>query len=171
VVGTSSARRKALIKNLRPDLKVKDLRGNVDTRLRKLEQGEYDAIILAEAGIVRLGIEVPYVRLDWREFPPSPGQGIVVAVARRDSEIASKLKEISDEKAEKEATLERGVLRAFGGGCHVPLGAISFVNGDEVRIRATSLSLDGERRVDVEVIGKYDPTLGELVGKELKCRL
>ncbi len=169
VVGTSSARRKALIKNLRPDLVVKDLRGNVDTRLRKLERGEYDAIILAEAGIARLGIEVPYARLNWREFPPSPGQGIVVAVARRDSEIASRLKEISDERAEKEATLERGVLRAFGGGCHVPLGAISFVEGNSVRLRATALSLNGDARVDVEVVGEYDPILGEVVGKKLKA--
>ncbi|UXD21107.1 porphobilinogen deaminase [Ignicoccus pacificus DSM 13166] len=173
IVGTSSARRKALIMNLRPDLKVKDLRGNVDTRLRKLREGQYDAIILAEAGLVRLGMQESYERLDWRYFPPSPGQGIVVAVAKKDTEIASMLKEISDKNSEIMARAERAVLRAFGGGCHVPLGAISFLRDGILRIRATTLTLKGEYRVDLEALTEPSDAekIGYKLGEELKSAM
>ncbi len=160
VVGTSSSRRKALIKNLRPDLKVKDLRGNVDTRIRKLKAGEYDAIILAEAGIVRLELDVKYQRLYWRDFPPAPGQGIIVAVARKDTEIANLLKAISDVTSEKLATAEREVLKTFGGGCFVALGALARAEGDLLRLRATLLNTTGTKRWDVEILGEDAKALG-----------
>ena len=169
VVGTSSARRKALIKNLRPDLVVKDLRGNVDTRLEKLRRGEYDAIVLAEAGGSRLGLNVDYVRLDWRLFPPSPGQGIIVAVTRKGSEISDLLKSISDVKSEKLATAERTVLKEFGGGCFVALGAIAFEEGSLIRLRATVLSPSGRERVDVELIGKGPEEVGMRAAERLKA--
>ncbi|NPA85123.1 MAG: hydroxymethylbilane synthase [Crenarchaeota archaeon] len=169
VVGTSSARRRALIKNIRPDLIVKDLRGNVDTRLRKLKSGEYDAIVLAEAGLKRLEMEVEYERLDWRLFPPSPGQGIVVAVARKGTDVADALKAISDERSERLATAERNVLKEYGGGCFVALGAIAF--DDPLRLRATALTPDGSKRVDVEVIGGDPAELGKEAARLLKASL
>ena len=169
IIGTSSARRKALIKNLRPDLVVKDLRGNVDTRLRKLEEGIYDAIVLAEAGLERLGLDLSYSRLDWRAFTPSPAQGIIVAVTRKDSQYFDLLNKISDNVSEEMAMLERGVLRAFGGGCHVPLGAISFIDGERVRLKATALNLDGNVRYDVEVItNRENKRIGEVIGNKLR---
>ncbi len=169
VVGTSSARRKALLKNIRPDLKVKDLRGNVDTRIRKLYSGEYDAIILAEAGIRRLELDVPFVRLDWRLFPPSPGQGIVVAVAKKGSEVAEMLRAISDERSEALATAERTVLKEYGGGCYVALGAIAFPK--PLRLHATVLSPDGKTRFDVEALGEEPKELGKRVAEALKRAL
>ncbi|ALU12025.1 porphobilinogen deaminase [Ignicoccus islandicus DSM 13165] len=167
VVGTSSARRKALIKNLRPDLEVRDLRGNVDTRLRKLREGEYDAIILAEAGLRRLGIDVEYQRLDWKTFTPSPAQGIVVAVTRKDSELYEMLRKVSDNRSELMARTERNVLLSFGGGCHIPLGAISFVNDNGIMLKAVAFDLKIKTRLDVELIGS-GPEIGLRAGEFLK---
>ena len=167
-VGTSSARRKALIKNIRPDLKVKDLRGNVDTRIEKLKRGEYDAIILAEAGLVRLDLGVEYERLDWRLFPPSPGQGIVVAVTKKGSEIEDLLKAISDVKSEKLAKAERAVLEGYGGGCFTALGSIAFEEGERLRLRATVLTPSGGERADVELIGEKPEALGKRAAEMLK---
>ncbi len=170
VIGTSSIRRKALLKNLRPDLIVRDLRGNVDTRLRKLEEGSYDAIILAEAGIVRLGLSVRYHRLDWRTFTPSPAQGIIVAVTRKESELFEMLRSISDANSELMAETERNVLTSFGGGCHVPLGAISFVRGNEIMLKATAFDTGARVRVDVELKGPT-PEIGLKVGEALKAAI
>ena len=169
VVGTSSARRRALLKNIRQDLKIKDLRGNVDTRIKKLKSGEYDAIVLAEAGIRRLELDVEYRRLDWRLFPPSPGQGIVVAVARKGSEVADVLKAISDERSERLATAERTVLKEYGGGCFVALGAIAF--DEPLRLHAVALTPDGSKRVDVELIGNDPVSLGKEAAKLLRSSL
>ncbi len=170
VVGTSSARRRNLLKSLRSDLTIKPLRGNVDTRLKKLERGEYDAIVLSETSIVRLGIGVKYYRLDWRLFPPAPGQGIIVAVTKRDNtEVLRLLQKISDKKSEIMAKVEKDVSKAFGGGCTVPLGAISFIEGDSIRVRATAFNWEGAVRVDVELVG--DQRVGERAGMLLRKAL
>ncbi len=170
VVGTSSARRRHLLKSLRPDLIIKPLRGNVDTRLKKLERGEYDAIVLAETSLVRLNIKVDYYRLDWRVFPPAPGQGIIVAVTRKDRrDVMELLKRASNKESEILAKVEKDVSKSFGGGCTVPLGAISFIEGDKIRVKATAFDWSGQRRVDVEIIG--DSNVGVIAGEMLRRAL
>ncbi len=168
VVGTSSVRRRAFLMGLRPDLKVEVIRGNVDTRVRKLCQGLYDAIILAEAGLIRMWDELKkygicYTRLPINAIPPPPGQGIIVAVVREtDAHLVDLLRKASDRKAMIEAIAERAFLRRIGGGCHVPLGGVAFVEDDKVRFLAAIASQDGSRRIFVEVEGNASNP--ELVG-------
>ena len=127
VVGTSSIRRKEFLKIMYPNIEIKLLRGNVDTRLNKLRNREYDAIILAEAGIRRLKInlneEFNFKRLD---ILPSPAQGAIGIAARKDDEeIIDILKKINDKKTFLEVTAERFALREYGGGCQAPFGALA----------------------------------------------
>ncbi len=127
VVGTSAVRRSTQIKALRPDLQVKDLRGNVPTRLDKLYQGYYDAIILANAGVNRLGLNLSaykVVRLEPEMFVPSPGQGALAIEMRSDDPFIPDVKKILNHEMTAEATvIERALLTKFGGGCSLPLGA------------------------------------------------
>ena len=127
MVGTSSIRRKAFLSIKYPNLKTKLLRGNIDTRLRKLKENEYDAIILAEAGINRLKMDLSefnYKRLD---ILPSPAQGVVGVASRKDDkDIISILKKINDEKTYLESIAERWALREYGGGCQAPFGALAI---------------------------------------------
>lgn len=126
VIGTSSMRRRAFLKFIYPNAKFELLRGNVDTRLRKLKEGLYDAIVLSEAGIIRLGVSLEdfnYKRLD---ILPAPAQGIIaVACKRDDEEMKSILKEINHERTYLESLCERTALNEFGGGCSVPFGALA----------------------------------------------
>lgn len=133
VIGTSSVRRKAFILAHRRDLRVEVMRGNVDTRVNKVLAGQYDAAILAEAGITRLYGGKPPLRLariDPRILPPEPGQGIVAVVAREgDSELLKILKRASDPVATVEAETERLFVRLVGAGCHTPVGALATYRG------------------------------------------
>ena len=146
VVGTSSLRRIAQIKRFRPNLKIEDIRGNVDTRLKKLERGDYDAVILAQASLERLGWgdKISEV-LDY--FIPAVGQGIIAVETREgDGELIELLKEaVNDIGSEAEAKAERAFLRATGGGCQVPMGAFAVVqpNGD-MFIRGFISDLEGK---------------------------
>ncbi len=164
VVGTSSARRRAMILHLRPDIQVKPLRGNVDTRLRKLREGLYDAIVLAEAGIVRLGLKVDYVRLPPEKVVPAPAQGIIAVYARRnDQRLLEALAEISDPRTMVEARAERAFLASVGGGCHVPLGGYAELAGDRLVMRAGLASPGGERMV--YIVEEGDPERPEELGE------
>lgn len=124
VIGTSSLRRQAQLRALRGDLEVRELRGNVDTRLRKLEEGQYDAIVLAAAGLDRLGrTEWVRGRFSAVEMCPAPGQGALAIECRRgDSATLSVVAGLEDARARFAATVERAALGALGGGCHVPVG-------------------------------------------------
>lgn len=126
IIGTSSARRKAQILHFRPDAVLKDLRGNVPTRLRKLVEGGYDGILLAAAGLSRLNLdlsEVELVRLNPKEFVPAPAQGVLAFQIRREDKITEKiLRKIHHPEVATCTNIERNVLRLFGGGCHAPLG-------------------------------------------------
>jgi len=126
VVGTSSARRESQLLALRPDLKVQEIRGNIPTRLEKLAQGKYDAIMLAAAGIHRLGLgldEFWSQTLEPSQFVPAPGQGALAIQIRADNPLKEPVRRIlNDALTERAVTWERGVLRQFGGGCHLPLG-------------------------------------------------
>lgn len=127
-VGTSSLRRQAQLKAVRPDLEIHPLRGNVDTRLRKLEQGEYDAIILASAGLHRLG-KIGLIKqiIPAEIMCPAAGQGALgIEIREGDEKIREMLKFLDDPAARAATTCERALLNSLGGGCQVPIGAFAF---------------------------------------------
>jgi len=147
VVGTSSLRRAAQIAQRHPDLQMKLLRGNVETRLAKLDRGDYDAIILAVAGLVRLGLAARIrSRLDVDDSLPAPGQGAlgIECLDGRD-DVAALLEPLNDPETARCVEAERGVSRALGGSCAVPLGAYAEALGTGLRLRALVASPDGGR--------------------------
>ena len=131
VIGTSSLRRRAQLKLYRPDFKFENIRGNVDTRLRKLKEGLYDAIVLAEAGIQRLGIDVDYQRLPIDKFVPSANQGIIAVQTREDEEHLVSF--MNHEDTWICANVERVVMRTLGIGCAIPAGIYAEC-GNKVRL-------------------------------------
>lgn len=142
-VGTSSTRRKAQLLMHHPDWKIEPLRGNVDTRLRKLEAGVYDAVVLAEAGLQRLGLFVPGTRLSPEMYIPSPNQGTIAVVCREGEHAALLSRSLDHQNTRRDVTFERVVMEEVGGGCFTPQG-IYCRNG---HVKAEILSLDGCRRV------------------------
>ena len=144
VIGSSSTRRRAQLLRHDPDLDVQGIRGNVDTRLKKLAEGSYDAIVLAEAGLERLGLEVEGRRLDPVEFVPATNQGTIAVVSRDDPELAATLAGVLEDPASRRDTvLERAVMEELGGGCFTPIGCWCR----DGRLVAEVLSLDGDRWV------------------------
>ena len=130
VVGTCSLRRTGQLRNLRRDLIVKDIRGNVETRMGKVHSGEYDAIVLAAAGMIRLKYDISnYYKFNYDEIIPAPGQGALAVEIRKDNKKLEKLlKEIDEIKIRESIEIERGILSYIGGGCSVPVGAITSIN-------------------------------------------
>lgn len=126
IIGTSSARRKSQLITFRDDFEIKDLRGNVGTRINKLREGQYDAIVLAMAGVKRLDLDLSDLSistLDPTLFVPCPAQGVLgLQIREEDTDLAEILKKINDEEVEKRIGIERGVLRNLDGGCQLPLG-------------------------------------------------
>lgn len=149
-VGTSSVRRAALLLNRRSDLDVVNIRGNVTTRLRKLKDGEYDAIVLARAGLQRLEIREEYHLLEPHSFVPAPGQGAIAVVCRNDAQISEMVREIEHFPSRREVDLERRVLRLLGGGCSVPIGVLAISTSVAVRMLGAVLSPDGRKCVRVD---------------------
>jgi hydroxymethylbilane synthase len=149
-VGTSSLLRVAQLKRARPDLQAVPIRGNVDTRVRKVEQGEFDAAILAEAGLVRLGLTGRITeRLSLDDFMPAPGQGILALVARQDNrKVLELLQSIEDPPTRAQADAERELVSVLEGGCKVPIGALASTNRDSLRVTACILSSDGKKRLE-----------------------
>ncbi|NOY11250.1 MAG: hydroxymethylbilane synthase [Archaeoglobi archaeon] len=150
VVGTSSLRRRAMVLKLRKDLKIENLRGNVDTRLRKLSEGIYDGIFLAEAGLIRLGIheELKYQRLSPYTFVPSANQGIIAVTTREgEEELASFM---NHEETYREAMLERFVISYLGVGCAVPAGVYAESTGNKIRLVCEVLGESGEVKARVD---------------------
>jgi hydroxymethylbilane synthase len=146
IIGTSSTRRKAQILRNLPGTIVEPLRGNVDTRLRKLEEGQFDAIVLAEAGIERLSLPVTGTRLSPGQFVPSPNQGTIAVVCRHEPELVTILSEIDHPETRFDTGIERAVMEEVGGGCFTPQG-IFCQNGHLI---GEILSLDGQRQVRIE---------------------
>lgn len=149
VVGTSSTRRTALVRRRYPLLAIKNIRGNVDTRLRKLKDGEYDAILLAEAGLIRMGIELRAERLDPYEFVPSANQGVIAVVAKPGTKAFEEVIALNDPDTWIETRAERIVAAAMDGGCVVPMGAYAKRAGDVLDVVCEVLSLDGKRQARV----------------------
>ena len=140
VVGTSSNRRKCQVAHLNPSVSIKDLRGNIPTRLRKLREGQYDAIIIAAAGVRRLKLDVSDLEVRLlipHEFLPAPAQGILgMQIRANDDRVENVVAKLGNAKAVVEASLERGLLKQFDSGCSLPLGVYSEVSGSKLRLKA-----------------------------------
>lgn len=173
-VGTSSLRRRALLLNARPECRPLDVRGNVETRLAKLERDEYDALLLAAAGLKRLGRLSPTMRaLEAPAWLPAPGQGALGIEGRADDErVHGLLDAIEDQRARAETDCERSVLAALGGGCQVPIGALALRKGGDLTVHAAVLSEDGSQAIRASTRGPVDDAvgLGRLVADELRAR-
>ena len=154
-VGTSSLRRRAQILKYRPDLQTVDLRGNLDTRIKKLENKEMDAIILATAGLKRLGLEQYITQiLPAAICLPAVGQGALAIETRQDdAEVLLVLEFLNDNDTIAAVTAERAYLREVQGGCQVPVGVHGEVNGDQLLLEATILKIDGTREVREQICG------------------
>ena len=148
-IGTGSLRRQAQLRHIRPDLDVRDLRGNVDTRLRKAQSGEYDAILLAKAGLDRLGWSDRITEIFAPDvFLPAVGQGAIAAECRlSDSEAAEVLASLDDAESRTAIIAERSLLSALQGGCQVPLGAWARTERGELILEACVCSVDGSQYV------------------------
>ena len=147
-VGTSSLRRRAFIARARPDVQLLELRGNVPTRIERLKNGDYDAIILAAAGLRRLGLEQNISELlPLDEFPPAVSQGAIgVCIRTGDAEAGRWLQKLDDRASRLATTAERALLRRLEGGCQVPLGAIATLASDDtLRLHAAVCALDGSK--------------------------
>jgi len=174
IIGTSSYRREFQIKKIRSDLNCKLIRGNVDTRIKKLNDGLYDAIILSYAGIKSLSIEDKITEIfSTQEIIPSAGQGIVSLQCRNDDkDIISILDSINDQKTYLRAHAERNVLKVLEGDCETAVGAHSIIEGDKIVLEAELFSLDGKQRFYEKKSSKTEnaKSLGEEVGKILKVK-
>lgn len=135
IIGTGSKRREYFLKIMRPDFKFLPLRGNIETRIKKWENGEYDAIVMAKCAIKRLSLNVPYIELEIEDFPPPPGQGAICVEALKNSPFIEILKEINNKKVEKEVSIEREILKRIGGGCAIPFGCYAEINDSEIILR------------------------------------
>lgn len=154
-IGTSSLRRKAQLLNARPDLSVLELRGNVDTRLKKLELGEFDAIVMAAAGMNRLGLTDKISEiLNETKMLPQAGQGAIAVEIRKDDVKALEIvKAINHEKSFLQIEAERAFLRTLHGGCQIPAGVTSKLEKNDFKMKAAVFSLDGKKAVRGEISG------------------
>jgi hydroxymethylbilane synthase len=170
-VGTSSVRRRCLLSLVRPDLEILDLRGNVNTRLAKLDSGNYDAIILATAGLQRLGLGTR-VRQELRDEPwlPAPGQGIVAVESRAEDEAINHYLEcLVDTEAGQVAAAERALAFRLDAGCHVPLGGFARKSDGQLGLRAMLGLADGSKVIAEDISG--DPESANALGLELAERI
>ncbi|MCW4017816.1 MAG: hydroxymethylbilane synthase [Candidatus Bathyarchaeota archaeon] len=167
VIGTGSLRRLAQVKNLRPDIEVKPIRGNVDTRVQKVKKGEVDGIIVAEAGLQRMGLDAQITeRFSLDLFPSAPGQGALAVVTRKNDEETIKfLRVIEHPQTRAEVTAERSLMKQLGGGCRVPIGAVGKAEAGSLSLRGVMFTLDGQNKIEASATGKIDEA--ELLGKQV----
>jgi hydroxymethylbilane synthase len=165
IIGTSSARRKSLLLHFRADIEIKDLRGNVPTRINKLREGGYDAIMLAAAGVERLKLDLSefhILKLDPTEFIPAPAQGVIgLQVRESDSEIAKIISQLNDEDVARRIGVERRILNLFEGGCQMPLGAYCVETDGKLVVKAcvadawdAPVRISGKTGTEVEVLAQ-----------------
>ena len=157
-VGTSSVRRMRLIQSIRPDIQITQLRGNIHTRLNKLDNGDYDAIILAKAGLERMGINRPMHTMDKKVFIPAPGQGTIAVECRSDDKKNIELlKKLDHAETRAAVDAEREIMRIMGAGCSAPVGINAEVDGDKIVIRAIAFDYTPEpRKVETTIPLKHD---------------
>ena len=175
-IGTSSLRRRAFLARLRPDAVPLELRGNVPTRIERLQRGEYDAIVLAAAGLARLDLAQHVTEfLSPDSFPPAVSQGVIGVCARSgDTDTRRLLMALDDREARLAATAERALLRRLEGGCQVPLGALATLQGGELSLMACICALDGTRQLSARgqapAVDAAAEALGVRVAEELLAR-
>jgi hydroxymethylbilane synthase len=173
-VGTSSLRRRAFLCRARPDLTMLELRGNVPTRIERLEQGKYDAIVLAAAGLKRLDLAAHIAAyIEPALMPPAVSQGAIGVCARSGDESALRwLRALEHAVTRVAVTAERALLRRIEGGCQVPLGALATIDGNRLSLSASVCALDGSVSIDYQQVGsRHDPVaLGVQVAEQLLAR-
>lgn len=173
IVGTSSLRRRSQLLAMRPDLNVRDLRGNVNTRLKKYHEGDFDAVILAVAGLERLGFgDEISLRLEDDVFIPAVGQGALVIESRADrKDLLERFARVNDTATVRCVTAERQFMCALDGGCQVPMGAIAKIEGDEISIRGFVGEVDGAKLLKAQLtdhVDNYDQIGQKLAEKLMK---
>jgi hydroxymethylbilane synthase len=168
VVATSSLRRRAKLLHRRPDLRIVEIRGNVDTRARKIRQGEADALVLARAGLDRLGLDVPHAVIPQDLMLPAVGQGSLAAATLEEGALRQRVREVLNHRGSEEAVLaERAMLRALEGGCRVPVGALGIAGDGVVRLRGVVASPDGALVYRGEAEGEEPEKVGRRLAREL----
>jgi len=162
-IGTSSLRRQAQLTAYRPDLECRPLRGNVETRTWKVQEGEFDAAVLAGAGLLRLGLESKIAEwISLEVMLPAPGQGALAVQCRADdSELLELLKPLDDPATRSAVTAERAFLESLGGGCSTPVGAYAQYDGDRLVLKAIVASMDGRRVIRLHGQGRDPLRLGQ----------
>jgi hydroxymethylbilane synthase len=172
-VGTSSLRRRAFLSRARPDLKLLELRGNVPTRVERLKNGDYDAIVLAAAGLRRLGLEGDISELLLPDdFPPAVSQGVIGVACRSDDvETLRWLRPLDDQAARLAATAERALLRRLEGGCQVPLGALGTAIGGTLHLYAAVCALDGSEWLTSRGEIESSPANATILGQRIADNL
>jgi hydroxymethylbilane synthase len=172
-VGTSSLRRRAFVARLRPDIELLELRGNVPTRIERMKNGDYDAIILAAAGLRRLKLDQHIAELlSVEEFPPAVSQGAIgVCMRTGDAEAGRWLQNLDNRASRLATTAERALLRRLEGGCQVPLGALGSLDGEMLRLHAAVCALDGTKilqaRSEMPASLANATSLGQRVAEDL----
>jgi hydroxymethylbilane synthase len=168
IVATSSQRRRAQLLYRRPDLEVVGIRGNVDTRVRKMREGAADAVVLARAGLERLGLDAPYTVIPADTVLPAVGQGALAAATLHDHPLRGLVREaLNHRPTERVVLAERAMLRALEGGCRVPVGASSDARGNVVRLRGVVISPDGALVYRGEAEGEEPEEVGERLARDL----
>ncbi len=169
VVATSSLRRRAQLLNYRPDLKIADIRGNVNTRVRKvIEEGHADAAVLAGAGLSRIGHGAPRTEIPHEVLLPAVGQGALAVAMAGDHGLADEVRGImNDPDVERAVLAERALLAELEGGCRVPVGGYAVVEGREIHLRGRVVSVDGALSYEAEGRGEDGESVGREVAREL----
>jgi len=158
VVGTSSLRRRLQMVRVRPDLRFEPLRGNIDSRVKRLQNGDFGAIVLAKAGLRRLGLSYPHC-FDLTMIP-APGQGtLAIEIRENDTRVSELLGPLHDDATFAASEAERRVMRALGGNCNLPLGAYGSFDGVGFRLRAFIATLDGNRWIEEEMLGRKEESM------------
>ena len=168
VVATSSQRRRAQLLYRRPDLGVVGIRGNVDTRVRKMREGAADAVVLARAGLERLGLDAPHTVIPPEVMLPAVGQGALTVAARENSPLRETVRgALNHSPTERAVQAERNMLRTLGGGCRVPVGALAVARDDDVRLRGIVASPDGALVYRGDAMGSDPDEVGERLAQDL----
>ncbi len=172
-VGTSSGRRAAQLRLLRADIDIHEIRGNVDTRIRKQKEGQYDAIVLAAAGLRRLELEreIAYI-FSWDEICPAAGQGALAIETRENDPVRDLCAQLNDEPTAQAVRCERATLAALGGGCQLPVGAFARVIDKNLEAIAVVISPDGRQHLKAARVGSRNrpEDLGRSIAEDLLAR-